>query len=198
MSHIDISQPIYEIDWQLHLFKSPCRFLFGLSIRHVGQETSKDIAGHFGTFQHFWKYLLEEVEKEGERENVKLEDMKKKEEESAHATGQNWIEVKNRSPLYPQKRSPPFISYTKHNRTQLGRTHTCWPALILRHTKLGLNTSKYDKLCHAIPWKLPRFHEMICFSTSSAIYSIMLHNIMLVSYYVALNLATRYRSVKHR
>ena len=76
---------------------NPFRFLFGLSIRHVGQETSKDIAAHFGTFQQLWKYLLDEVEKEEgrekERESMTQEEAKEKEEkeekekENAEATG---------------------------------------------------------------------------------------------------------------
>ena len=44
------------------------RLLFGLGIRHVGITTAKDISAHFGTFQIFWSYLLNEVEKEVEEE----------------------------------------------------------------------------------------------------------------------------------
>ena len=38
-----------------------------MGIRHVGVNTAKDIAGHFGSFEVFWMYLLSEVEKEVER-----------------------------------------------------------------------------------------------------------------------------------
>ena len=38
-----------------------------MGIRHVGVNTAKDIAGHFGSFEVFWMYLLSEVEREVER-----------------------------------------------------------------------------------------------------------------------------------
>ena len=57
-------------------FLPPIRFLFGLGIRHVGINTAKDIAGHYGSFQAFWTYLLSEVERE-----KKVEEEKEKEEE---------------------------------------------------------------------------------------------------------------------
>lgn len=41
-----------------------------MSIRHIGIETAKDIANHFGTFEKLWSYLLEELEKEKEVEKV--------------------------------------------------------------------------------------------------------------------------------
>ena len=46
-----------------------------MSIRHIGIETAKDIANHFGTFEKLWSYLLEELEKEKE---VKQEREKEK------------------------------------------------------------------------------------------------------------------------
>jgi NAD-dependent DNA ligase len=51
-----------------------------LSIRHIGIETAKDIANHFGTFEKLWSYLLEELEKEIEVEKEKeVEDQLEKE-----------------------------------------------------------------------------------------------------------------------
>jgi len=35
------------------------RFLFGLSVRHVGEETARDVAEEFGSFAVLWKYLLD-------------------------------------------------------------------------------------------------------------------------------------------
>jgi hypothetical protein len=68
------------------------RFLFGLSIRHVGLETAKDISAHFGTFEALWSYLLGEVEKKEvrkvEKEAENEEEMKRK----AHLQAMDGIE----------------------------------------------------------------------------------------------------------
>ena len=57
-----------------YLIVHDLRFLYGLSIRHIGIETAKDISSHFGTFEKLWSYLLKEVEKEVEKNVVEEAD----------------------------------------------------------------------------------------------------------------------------
>ena len=42
------------------------RFLYGLGVRHIGQEISKDIASFFGDFGSLWKYVRNEAVKDKE------------------------------------------------------------------------------------------------------------------------------------
>ena len=56
------------------------RFLYGLSIRHIGIETAKDVANHFGTFEKLWSYLLEELKKGKEVEKEVEEELERKKE----------------------------------------------------------------------------------------------------------------------
>ena len=57
------------------------RLLYGLGIRHVGINTAKDIAGHYGSFQAFWAYLLTEVEREKKIEEEREEGTEEEENE---------------------------------------------------------------------------------------------------------------------
>lgn len=45
------------------------RFIYALGIRYIGQETSRELAKCFGSFDNLWQYLLSEVERE-ENENI--------------------------------------------------------------------------------------------------------------------------------
>ena len=76
---------IYRLSFSFLHFSSRLfpfiRLLFGLGIRHVGINTAKDIAGHYGSFQAFWAYLLTEVEREKKIEEEKEEETEEEENE---------------------------------------------------------------------------------------------------------------------